>query len=276
MVWLGKSKCPAKNLLSPNAMSRAPQSPDLAVVMPIYNEATSIRSVVQEWFRALDQTSANFVLFAINDGSTDETAEILSALSRELGPRLYVVNKENSGHGRSCRLGYEIALAEGAPWILQLDSDGQCDPAFLPWPLDGANFDCAFGYRRTRDDGIGRRLVSQCCRMVLWLVTGTYLRDPNVPYRLIRAGALRNALSSIPADFNLQNIALSLVLKRNEELRWRYFPIHFLARRGGENSINYRKIAMMGLRFLRDWHRIAHEDSHIGWRARGSRRRLAS
>jgi dolichol-phosphate mannosyltransferase len=267
VFWLGKSKSSAKNLLSPNAMSRSPQSPDLAVVMPIYNEAASIRAVVQEWFRALDQTSANFILFAINDGSTDETVEVLSALRRELGPRLSIVNKENSGHGRSCRLGYEIALAEGAPWILQIDSDGQCDPAFLPWPTDGANFDCAFGYRRTRDDGIGRRLVSQCCRMVLWLVTGTYVRDPNVPYRLIRAGALRNALSSIPADFNLQNIALSLVLKRNEELRWRYFPIHFRARRGGESTISYCNLLKTARELLRDLRRINDREFSVSWRS---------
>ena len=248
-------------------MSRFPQSPDLAVVMPIYNEAESIRSVVQEWFRALDQTSANFVLFAINDGSTDETAAILSALNQELGPRLWVVNKENSGHGRSCRLGYEIALAEGAPWILQIDSDGQCDPAFLPWPVDSEIFDCAFGYRRTRDDGIGRRLVSQCCRMVLWLVTGTYVRDPNVPYRLIREGALRSALKSIPADFNLQNIALSLVLKRNAELRWRYFPIHFRTRRGGESTISYRNLSKTARELLRDLKRIKHREFSVSWRS---------
>ena len=106
-------------------MSRSPQSPDLAVVMPIYNEAANIGSVLDEWFLALDKVSVNFLFFAINDGSTDDTTKILSSLTHELGPRLWVVNKKNSGHGRSCRFGYEQALAEGAPWILQIDSVDQ-------------------------------------------------------------------------------------------------------------------------------------------------------
>ena len=257
----------AENLLSVEAMSRSPQSPDLAVVMPIYNEAASIRSVLREWFLALDKASVNFLFFAINDGSTDDTTKILSSLTGELGPRLCVVNKKNSGHGRSCRFGYERALAEGAPWILQIDSDGQCDPSFLPLPDDNERFDCAFGYRETRDDGIGRRFISYCCRVVLWLVTGTYVRDPNVPYRLIGAGTLGSALRSIPADFNLQNIALSLVLKRNTEVRWKYFPIHFRARRGGESSINYRNISKTAVELLRDLRRITDQEFAVPWRS---------
>src|SRR2546425_92097 len=81
-----------------------------------------------EWFSYLRIVSSNFVFFAINDGSKDETAKILASLRAELGPRLRVVNKTNSGHGLTCREGYELALAEGTEWIFQIDSDGQCDP----------------------------------------------------------------------------------------------------------------------------------------------------
>ena len=258
-------------------MSRSPQSPDLAVVMPIYNEAANIGSVLEEWFLALDKASVNFLFFAINDGSTDDTTKILSSLTHELGPRLWVVNKKNSGHGRSCRFGYEQALAEGAPWILQIDSDGQCDPAFFETLFRSRwQHDCVFGYRQSRDDGMGRRLVSWCCRFLVWLISGSYLKDPNVPYRLMRADALRKALRRIPQDFELQNIGLTFALKQHPELSWKYFPIHFRARRGGENSINYRKIAKMGINLLRDFGRITHEDTHTWRRPRWARRRLAS
>src|SRR5438128_1516792 len=122
----------------------------------------------------------------------------------------------------------------------------------------------------------GRVIVSFCCRLLLWLVTGTYLTDPNVPYRLIRSKALRKALRQVPADFELQNIGLTFALKQGQKLAWKYFPIHFRARRGGENSINYRKIAKMGINLLRDFRRLTHEDSHTWWRPRWAWRRLAS
>jgi dolichol-phosphate mannosyltransferase len=252
-------------------------SPELAVVMPVYNEASNVTSVVRDWFSVLKMVEPNFLLFTVNDGSTDNTEAILSSLNRELGSRLCIVNKRNSGHGRSCRMGYDLALAEDPNWILQIDSDGQCDPAFFPGFYQSRAFhDCIFGYRRTRDDGFGRVLISRCYRMLLWLLTGVALKDANVPYRLMRAHALRKALQSVPEDFDLQNIALSVVLKREVEARWKYVPIHFRQRQGGNNSISYRKIAKMGFNFLRDFRRISHEDSHTWRRPRWAWRRMAS
>lgn len=261
-------------------MNSSPQqftAPELAVVMPIYNEAENIPSVLREWFACIDRVAPDFVLFAINDGSKDNTALALDSLRGELGPRLLIVNKPNSGHGSSCREGYQLALAAGARWIFQIDSDGQCDPKFFAEIyVARANHDCVFGYRRTRDDGFGRHFITRSYRLLLWLLSGAFMRDANVPYRLIRGSALRSALRRVPTDVDLQNIALTISLKREPGLRWKDVPIHFRARRGGENSINYRKIAKMGARFLRDFYRINHEDSHTWWRPRGARRRLAS
>jgi glycosyltransferase involved in cell wall biosynthesis len=259
------------------ATCREPEAPELALVMPVFNEAENASAVVHEWFDCLRNLGANFMFLAVNDGSTDNTAEVLARLGTELGPRLRVITKRNSGHGRSCRTGYELALAEDARWVLQVDSDGQCDPAFFPkLYANRAHYDCVFAYRRSRDDGWGRVVVSFCCRMLLLIATRTYLRDPNVPYRLIRADALRAALTRIPADFDLQNIALTFALSRDRKLRWKYLPIHFRARRGGENSINYRKIVKMGLKLLRDFGRIQDQDSS-GWhRPLWARRRAVS
>ena len=261
-------------------MDSSPQqftAPELAVVMPIYNEAANIADVLREWFGCLDRVAPDFVFFAINDGSKDNTATVLDSLSGQLGSRVRVVNKPNSGHGRSCREGYELALAAGAEWVFQIDSDGQCDPKFFESLYqERRGRDCVFGYRRTRDDGFGRMLITRSYRLLLWGLTGAFMRDANVPYRLIRASALRTALGRVPPDVDLQNIALTISLKRQSDLRWKDLPIHFRARQGGENSINYHKIAKMGARFLRDFRRISHEDSYTGWRPRWARRRLAS
>jgi glycosyltransferase involved in cell wall biosynthesis len=120
-------------------------SPELVVVMPVYNEAANISVVLREWFQCLHKIVPRFALFALNDGSTDETASILASLTDDLGSRLRIVNKSNSGHGSSCREGYELALDERTPWILQIDSDGQCDPAFFEALYrNRAGYDCLF------------------------------------------------------------------------------------------------------------------------------------
>ena len=232
-------------------------SAELIAVMPVYNEEANIAAVITEWLQAFARERINARLLAVNDGSRDNTLSILQKLEAQFPNQLLIVNKPNSGHGRSCRAGYETALQQPAPWILQIDSDGQCDPAFFPlfW-AKRAEADCVFGLRVTRDDGLVRKLVSKAASILTSIMTGRDLKDANVPYRLMKRAALDKALPKVPKDFDIQNIALTLALKRNPTLRWAYVPIRFRARQGGTNNINLRKIAQMGFRMLRQINRV--------------------
>jgi dolichol-phosphate mannosyltransferase len=232
-------------------------SAELIAVMPVYNEEANIAAVITEWLQAFARERINGRLLAVNDGSRDNTLSILQKLQTQFPDQLLILDKPNSGHGRSCRVGYEAALQQEAAWILQIDSDGQCDPAFFPvfWAKRN-QADCIFGIRVTRDDGIVRKLVSRAASALTSVMTGRNLKDANVPYRLMKRAALEAALPSVPKDFEIQNIALTLALKRDSTLRWNYIPIRFRARQGGTNSINLRKIAQMGFRMLRQINRV--------------------
>jgi dolichol-phosphate mannosyltransferase len=232
-------------------------SADLIAVMPVYNEEANIAAVIMEWLQAFGRERINARLLAVNDGSKDNTLSILQKLQSQYPDQLVVLDKPNSGHGRSCRAGYDAALQQEAPWVLQIDSDGQCDPAFFPlfWAKRSAA-DCIFGLRVTRDDGLVRKIISKGASTLTSIITGRDLKDANVPYRLLKRSALEKALPSVPKDFEIQNIALTLALKRDPTLRWAYVPIRFRARQGGTNSINLRKIAQMGFRMLREIHRV--------------------
>ncbi|WP_221032932.1 glycosyltransferase family 2 protein [Actomonas aquatica] len=226
--------------------------PDLAIVIPIYNESANIGALLREWGEALDAVGADYRFITLNDGSKDNTAEVLASAATELGDRIDVVNKANSGHGRTCRFGYERALAADYPWILQIDSDGQCDPIYFAdmWAArDQA--DCVFGLRVTRDDGLARAIISRMVRLSTFCLTGRDLRDANVPYRLMRHEVLARALKRVPADFDIHNVALTLALKRDPSVRWHYVPIRFRDRQGGTNSIDVPKIFKMGWNMLR-------------------------
>jgi glycosyltransferase involved in cell wall biosynthesis len=233
------------------------QNIDLAVAIPVYNEAAIVARVLDEWLDEIGRTTIEYRVFIVDDGSTDETLRILRDAEQKIGDRLSVVTKTNSGHGRTCRVAYQCALESGARWILQIDSDGQCDPAFFPefWRRR-TDADCVFGVRVQREDGAIRHLISTGCRLLVALATGRDLKDANVPYRLIRRDALARAVTKIPADFDLQNIALTLVLKRDTSLKWAYVPIRFRARETGSNSMNLRKISGLGFRMLRQIHRV--------------------
>src|SRR5215467_324391 len=105
-------------------------SSHLWIVMPVYNEQESVGGVFAEWLPALRQLGISFTLLALNDGSIDDTLAILQRVARA-NSEVEVVDKPNSGHGPTCIVGYRHALAAGAEWVLQIDSDGQCDPRYL-------------------------------------------------------------------------------------------------------------------------------------------------
>jgi dolichol-phosphate mannosyltransferase len=226
----------------------------LVVVVPVYNEAHNIRAMVEEWTRHLTACEPDHQILLIDDDSRDGTMKILREMEACDPARIVVVTKPNSGHGRTCRLGYSAAaLAPSVDWVLQIDSDGQCDPRYFPefWGAR-SDADCLFGRRETRDDGAARAVISQICRITSTVLTGVDLVDPNVPYRLMRRETLANAIAQIPASFDIHNVALTYVLKQTPGLRWRYFPIRFRNRQGGSNSINLWNIVHLGVSMLFD------------------------
>jgi len=117
--------------LRPDAISSVLRAP-LAIVIPVCNEGATILSVVLEWIQALTRLGIDFQFILINDGSNDNTLGVLREMEASSPERFVTVDKPNAGHGRSCRLGYDPAVgASAVEWILQIDSDGQCDPSYF-------------------------------------------------------------------------------------------------------------------------------------------------
>jgi dolichol-phosphate mannosyltransferase len=243
--------------LRPDSVAALLASP-LAIVIPVYNESATIESVIGSWMQVLDQKGVDYQFILLNDGSNDATLEVLTSLERKQPHRIVVVDKPNSGHGRTCRLGYDAAVASPhVEWILQIDSDGQCDPLYFPefWAKRDS-VDCIFGKRVQRDDGIARAMTSLLCKFGATLLGGSDMVDPNVPYRLIRQNTMARALKRIPASFNIHNVALTYILKKTPDVRWAYVPIRFRERQGGSNSINLMNVAHWGTDMLLELRRL--------------------
>ena len=81
---------------------------ELSVVIPAYNEAEGISRVLSQWTIQLDQLSIDYELLVYDDGSRDETGNILDNLA-ETNPRLRVTRHSNQGHGPTILKGYHGA-----------------------------------------------------------------------------------------------------------------------------------------------------------------------
>jgi len=225
--------------------------PKLLVVLPVFNEEASITSVIHPWFEALQSEVGDFVILAIDDGSVDKTPQLLARLRDELGPRLECRSRPNRGHGQTCIEGYREAIERGIPFVFQIDSDGQCDPAFFSsfWKLR-QNHDVIYGMRK-RKDGYRRMIASTILKWALRAGFGVRCPDANVPYRLMNVETCRAAIERIPCDFTLANIALAVELARQPSIREGRIPIIFRPRHGGEPSVPLSKFALRAMELFR-------------------------
>ena len=101
----------------------------LYIVIPAYNEKDNIERTVNDWYPIIEKYKDNGEsrLVVINDGSKDNTYEILCRLAKTR-PLLLPLTKTNGGHGSTVLHGYRFAIEQGADFVFQTDADGQTNP----------------------------------------------------------------------------------------------------------------------------------------------------
>lgn len=155
---------------------------ELEVLLPVHNEAGSIEATIREIWKELSP-QVNFGFIVCEDGSRDDTKDILRRLATELPLRLNLSSE---------RKGYAQAVSEGmqmveAPWLLCLDSDGQCDPADFRrfWACrEGA--EVVMGWRVDRRDTVARRAMSRLFFAIYQSVFHVKVHDPSCPFVLVQ------------------------------------------------------------------------------------------
>lgn len=207
------------------------------LVMPAYNEEGCIASVVQSWAAQFATLFGDhFRLIVVNDGSRDRTGSILDDVAKS-EPHLIVVHQKNAGHGGALLRAYREAVALQPAYVFHVDSDDQfktSDFATL-WARRGESR-CLLGHRTVRHDALHRLVITRILRLVLFLLYGRYLKDSNIPYRLLETNFLREALQIIPPTTFAPNIFIAVLGARLGE-NLMYLPVTHEDRKTGTVSI---------------------------------------
>ena len=187
---------PYSSIANHNATSttRSPQL-DLSVVVPIYNEAESVETLVRAIADAVAPTRLEYEIICIDDGSKDGTTEILTDLARKRVDLKAVILRRNYGQTAAMAAGFESAVAKV---IVTLDGDLQNDPADIPMLLDKLDrgYDLVSGWRKNRQDAaLTRLLPSKIANIIIAKVTGVKLHDYGCSLKAYRAELI--------ADMNL-------------------------------------------------------------------------
>ena len=156
----------------------------LSIVIPVYNEASSLIELYEEIKVNVSSFSLWEILF-IDDGSTDESGEIIRSLY-EKDKRIKLIQFHRN-YGKSAALSEGFNMATGN-YILTMDADLQDDPAEIDnlykKILEG--YDLISGWKKSRKDPLSKRLPSKFFNRVTRLMTGVKIHDFNCGIKLYR------------------------------------------------------------------------------------------
>lgn len=159
----------------------------LLAVVPAYNEASTIGSVLQSLFDHVDE------VVVVDDGSTDKTYE----QARQTGATV-LRHALNRGQGAALETGHEYARALGAEYVLHFDADGQFDAADIRPALEklkNTAADILLGSRfldgRSNVPWLKRRVFLPLARLWHNLIYRSNLTDIHNGFRLLNRRALQ-------------------------------------------------------------------------------------
>ena len=166
---------------------------DLQVLLPVHNEAGSIENTIREIFEELSP-KVNIEFIICEDGSSDDTKNILIRLMEKYQLKL-IMSDERKGYSKAIKDGMK---AMDAPYLLCLDSDGQCDPIDFWKFWDARNqSDVFIGRRIKRADPWVRKILSRIFYVVYKLFFNVPSNDPSCPFMLTRKSVIDNLVGEM-------------------------------------------------------------------------------
>ena len=168
------------------------------LILPTFNEAENIEAIVRAAGEVLHGAApGDFRILVVDDSSPDGTGEIADSLAAENDWVRVLHRTRREGLGPAYLAGFAHALAAGAGYVMEMDSDFSHDPADLARLLDAvrSGADLALGSRYVRgggvtDWGVLRRIVSQGGSTYARWVLGLKVRDLTGGFKCFRREVL--------------------------------------------------------------------------------------
>ncbi|HPA25383.1 MAG TPA: glycosyltransferase family 2 protein [bacterium] len=207
---------------------------NLSILIPVFNEAETIKSVISGLQNELlNLNLTNYEILVINDCSTDATAEILKTIENIK----IITQPYNKGYGAALKTGAKQAVYD---WLMFYDADGQHKPEylkdFLPYTQ---NFDLVsgerIGYKGPWIRQPGKRFIN-------WLVKYLFkikINDVNCGFRLVKKHEFLRFSHLFPDGFSISTTTVFAFLK--EKLNIKFVPLTINKRAGGKSMVKPRQ-----------------------------------
>jgi dolichol-phosphate mannosyltransferase len=156
----------------------------ISFVIPVYNEEESITPLYESIKEVVDANGYNYEIVMVDDGSTDNSLNILKELKKKDTNLKIVVFEENRGQSAAFDAGFKTATGE---LVITMDADLQNDPKDVPKMLELSEFyDVVCGFRAKRQDNFIRRISSKIGNFIRNKLTNDTIIDTGCSLKVFR------------------------------------------------------------------------------------------
>ncbi|HDH53449.1 MAG TPA: glycosyltransferase, partial [Nitrospirae bacterium] len=163
---------------------------ELSIVVPLYNESESVEDLLRQIKSELQRLSLSYEIIFVDDGSTDNTWEVIEKQKGKTPELKGIKFRHNSGQTSAMVAGFNYASGE---IIVTLDGDLQNDPSDIPALLEKIKegYDIVSGWRKDRKDHFSRVLPSRVANAIISIATGVKLHDYGCTLKAYRAECIK-------------------------------------------------------------------------------------
>ena len=159
---------------------------DLSIVIPVYNEEESLELLYNSIINNLKNTNLNFEIIFIDDGSSDNSWNVIKAISEKKTNLSSIKFRKNYGKSDALDAGFK---ASNGTYVLTIDADLQDDPNEI-YPLfkmiNQDNYDLVSGWKKKRNDPLSKIIPSKFFNLVTRIFSGIKLNDFNCGIKIYK------------------------------------------------------------------------------------------
>ena len=210
---------------------------DLSIVIPVHNEEDVLELLFERLIKVCDNLNKSFEIIFTNDGSRDNSEEVLNKLQQRRPKHVRVIHF-NGNFGQHMAIMAALERIRGEVTIT-LDADLQNPPEEIPKLLEKieAGHDVVGTFREKRQDSWWRLFVSRTHNLIRAKITpGIHMQDEGCMFRAYRKNIVDLVVSSGEASTFINALALHYAVNPIE------IPVKHEARAAGETSYSFYKL----------------------------------
>ncbi len=224
---------------SASPQGRGPNTLDVTIVLPCYNEQDHVIAEIERITRAMDASPFSYELLVIDDKSTDATLAVLQAALPRFPKMRLMPFQRNGGSGTARRIGTQEAYGRIVVWTdADMTYPNERIPEFVQYLYDNPHVDQVVG-ARTSEQGTHKFLrvpAKWVIRKLAEVLSGTEIPDLNSGMRAFRRDVSLPYLRLLPPGFScVTTITLSFL--SNQHIV-EYIPIDY-AKRAGKSKFKF-------------------------------------